>query len=475
MTPAQAAAALLERRSAKVDLAAYCFPKQLAFIQDHRRFKTACCSRRAGKTRGAAVHLLYTAVTFPGCACLFFTVTRAHAKRIIWDTLKQLNKLFKLRGDENETELTIRFPNGSVIYVSGAKDKSEIAKFLGFPLKLVYGDEAQSFRAYLQELIDESIAPTLLDWAGTMVLMGTPGPVPIGYFYEMTKSDTWSNHHWTLYDNEPLRRQLAALPDGGTTPEQLVADECTRRKLPIDHPSIQRHFFGKWMNDSNSLVFHWNKLLNDIVKTPEATEFVVGVDLGYNDADAIAVLGYDHGAVSLIEEIVTVKQGVTPLAKQLLGIVEKYEPMSIVVDAGGLGKKIVSELIERFELPLKPAKKDEKYTHIELLNDAMRQGTFKARASSQFVQDSFLLEWDRDKSNGDKLIVSDAFHSDICDAVLYAYREAMHWVPAFNDKPPPKRDSEAYIEQRAEQLSRRRQQEEVEDPWAVGFEQSEGF
>lgn len=476
MTPAQAAAALLERRSAKVDLDAYCFPKQLAFIRDPARFKTACCSRRAGKSIGAAVHLLYTAVTFPGCACLFFTVTRAHAKRIIWGALKTLNKLFRLRGVENESELTIKFPNGSTIYVSGAKDKTEIAKYLGFPLKLVYGDEAQSFRAYLRELIDEAIAPTLLDWAGTMVLMGTPGPVPIGYFYEMTQSTTWSNHHWTLYDNEPLRRQLAALVEGATTPEQLVADECARRKLPIDHPSIQRHFFGKWKNDSNALVFHWNKLLNDLLKIPSATEFVVGVDLGYSDADAIAVLGYADGAVALVEEIVTRKQGITPLAVQLQGIVDKYDPMSIVVDAGGLGKKIVEELIDRHGLPLKPAEKSEKFTHIELLNDAMRQGVFKAPAASQFVQDAFLLEWDRDKSSGDKLIVSDAFHSDICDAVLYAFREAMHWIPIVGEKKPPKRDSEQYIEERAEQTSRRRQQEEeVEDPWAVGFENSEGF
>ena len=447
-------------------LADYWFPAQRRFVEDKARFKTACCSRRAGKTVGCAAHLLHVATTTPNAACLYFTLTRQQAKRIIWQPLKDLNARYNLGGETNESELTLRFPNGSVIYLSGAKDKTEVSKYLGYPLKLVYGDEAQSFRGYLQELIDDSIAPTLIDWAGTMVLMGTPGPVPVGYFYETCQNPQWSNHHWTLYDNEPLRANLARL-EVPTTPEALVAAECIRRNLPIDHPSIQRHFFGRWAPDSSALVFHWERARNDYDFYPEGLTYVVGVDLGYSDADAIAVLGYTaDGQVYLVSETVTRKQGITALAAQVSAANEQYRPVAITVDAGGLGKKIVSELVDRFGLPLKEAEKTQKAAHIELVNDALRTGALKARADSLFVHDAGLLEWDRDKSSGDRFVVSDAFHSDVCDALLYAFRECMHWVGQPPDRTPAARDTAAYIEEYALKEHNRRKAEEA-DPWSL--------
>ena len=462
----RAQADLLKARvRGQLDLKGFCFPKQYAFISDQARFKTACCSRRAGKTRGCAAHLLATATSQAGVACLYFTLTRQLAKRIIWQPLKDLNHEYRLKGVFNESDLSVRFPNGSVIYISGAKDKTEVSKYLGYPLALVYGDEAQAFKAYLQELIDDSIAPTLIDYAGTMVLMGTPGPVPTGYFHDLTVGSEWSAHSWTLLDNDPLRARLARLKTP-TTPEALIAEECRRRKLTLDDPSIQRHFFGKWAMDSDSLVFHWTKE-NDYDSVPTFDDYVVGVDLGYNDADAIAVLGFNHDGAWLIEERVTPKQGITALASQLADIERRYNPLSTVVDAGGLGKKIVEELIERNRLSLKAAEKSDKYSHIELVNDALRTGTLRARQSSVFVQDSKLLEWDRDKDSGDKRVISDVFHSDICDAVLYAYRECMHWIPKAQPRQGPVSEDD-YIEQAA--LRRHEMKQLEQDPWTIGPE-----
>ena len=58
----------------------------------------------------------------------------------------------------------------------------------------------------------------------------------------------------------------------------------------------------------------------------------------------------------------------------------------------------------------------------------MRNGTFKAKSSSRFAEDTKLVQWDKDKSTPDRLKVSNIYHSDITDAVLYAYREARHYL-----------------------------------------------
>ena len=39
-----------------------------------------------------------------------------------------------------------------------------------------------------------------------------------------------------------------------------------------------------------------------------------------------------------------------------------------------------------------------------------------------------MVEWDYDKSTSAKRVISDVFHSDITDAVLYAWREARHYA-----------------------------------------------
>jgi hypothetical protein len=94
----------------------------------------------------------------------------------------------------------------------------------------------------------------------------------------------------------------------------------------------------------------------------------------------------------------------------------------MVIDQGGLGKKIAEELRRRYTIPVEAAEKTRKMENIALLNDALRTGKFKALTSSKFAQDSYLVEIDKEKSTPDKIVVSKRYHSDIIDAVLYSFK-----------------------------------------------------
>lgn len=453
-----------------MDLQTFCFGAQLSFVMDKARFKAACCSRRAGKTMGIAAYLLATALAFAGTASLYLTLTRLQAKRIIWEPLKEINETYGLGADPHETELTLRFPNGSVIYLSGAKDREEVKKYLGFPLKLVAIDEAQSFRAYIKELIDDTLAPAMFDYAGTIAVIGTPGPVPTGYFYDLTKNEAWSRFAWTMLDNPHLKRK------SGIDPMALILEECKRRGISIDHPSIQRHCFGRWVNDSEARVILWSEK-NDYGALPGGLwSHVLGVDIGYDDADAIAALGWSDKAsgVYLKKETIKTKQGITELAGAIREGIEEFSPIAVIMDTGGLGKKIAAELINRFHLPITAAHKADKSAGYELLNDALRTERFFAKKESQFAHDSMLLEKDRDKSNGDKLVVSDAFHSDICDAVLYPFRWALDYLKIAPGPPAPKEGSAAWALEEAKRLEEAaelaylEEMREKSDPYGMG-------
>lgn len=417
----------------RFNITSFLFDKQLAFVEDPSNYKIAVCSRRAGKTVSCAAHLTDVAIKNKDVICLYITLSAANAKKLIWKELKNLNTKFNLLGVPNESELSITYPNGSTIYASGAKDKAEIEKFRGLPIKLCYIDECQSFRDYIEDLIDDIIEPTLLDYDGTLCLIGTPGSIPAGYFHECAEvSDVWSKHKWTFFDNPHIASK------SNKTHQELLARVLKRRNLTVDHPSIQREYFGKWEFDSESLIVQYDKTINNwdgILNPRFSWNYILGIDVGFNDSDALGVLAWSEQdpVTYLVKEVITAKQGLTPLVKQIRDLEKEYSISKMTMDMGGLGKKLGEEMIRQYQLPVEAADKTRKMENIELLNDALRRGHFKAKSTSRFTQDSYLVEKDLDKSKPDRIVVSDRYHSDIIDSVLYAFK----FSPAFAYEPPP--------------------------------------
>lgn len=410
------------------------FKQQLDFVKDPARFKTAVTTRRSGKTESCAADMLYTALEEAELVVVYITLTRLNAKRLIWPALKRLNRKYKLGFTANESELTLSSPNGSIIYLSGINSKDEIEKFRGLSIRKVYLDEAQSFPAYVEELVDEVLGPALMDHAGDLILIGTPGPVPSGYFYDCSRSKTWSHHVWSFFDNH----HFPALKKGRTH-KDLLDEELERTGLTVESPKIQREWFGRWVLDRNSLVYQYNPD-NSHWNVMEAADFtyILGIDIGFHDADALAVLAWsdEHKTTYLVEEIVTPRQGITELVEQIRMLRDKYGVAKMVMDTGGLGKKIAEELASRYQISVEPADKTRKAEYIELMNDDLRTGRLKAKRESRFAQDCYKVEWDYDKSRPDRKVISDRFHSDICDAVLYAWRVSYGYASEIKPKPP---------------------------------------
>lgn len=434
------------------DITEYLFKEQLEFVRDPAPNKVAVCSRRSGKTTSCAAHLIETATSNEEVVCLYITLSRNNAKKIIWRELKKINREFKLGGVENLSELSMTFPSTrSIVYLSGAKDTNEIEKFRGLALKLCYIDEGQSFREYIKELIDDVLAPALMDYAGTLCLIGTPGPIPTGYFHDCSeKKGTWSKHAWNFFDNPFLTVKSKM------THQQMLDRELLRRGVDVSDPSIQREWFGKWVLDSDSLLLHYQEALNHFSELPaDKYNYIMGIDLGFNDADAIAVLAWSETSpyTYLIEEVVVNKQGLTELVGQIQALQKKYPISKMVIDEGGLGKKLAEEMRRQHGIPVQAADKARKMENIAFMNDALRTGRLKAPAKSKFAQDTYLVEIDRDKSTPDKIKVSNKYHSDIIDAVLYAFKES----PAFSYLPPtpktPKTDPRWGKEQEEEMWS----------------------
>jgi len=442
----------------------YLFDKQLAFVRDPSDFKAAVTTRRSGKTEGCAADLNDAASRSEDYGVfLYITINRKMAKRNIWPKLKMINRMFALGGVPNESDLTITYPKGGIIMCLGAEDRGAIENLRGLAIKKAYLDEVQSFPEYIRELVDLVIGPALMDYQGQLILIGTPGAVPAGYFYDLTNPSSpnyigqgCSKHSWSFFDN-PKMPYLKL----GKTHQDALDRELKRRGVTVADPSIQREWFGRWVTDENSLVYHWGQH-NHYDQLPQGNyHYLIGLDLGFGDADAIALLAYSDTSLKtyLVEEKITRGQDISALVKQIEGMLAKYDVDKIVVDTGGLGKKITEEIAKRFSVPMVAAEKTRKMEYIELMNDAMRTGKLMIKATSQFAMDSVKVEWDHDKSTPDRKVISNRFHSDICDAVLYAWRESYSYTykvekaaPEFGTKEWSDEQSEMMFQAELERL-----------------------
>jgi hypothetical protein len=142
----------------------------------------------------------------------------------------------------------------------------------------------------------------------------------------------------------------------------------------------------------------------------------------------------------------------------------------MVMDAGALGKKIMEELRMRHGLNIEAADKTRKVEFIELLNDDLRTEKFKTFKNSLFEEDCMLVQWDKDSRirNPEKPKISDTYHSDICDAVLYAWRECRHYL---SEKPSdkPKENSQEFMDE-LEMKEAMDMERKLEDPEAYRVE-----
>jgi len=434
----------------KFTLEKYLFKEQLDFVLDEDSAKIAVCSRRAGKSVACAADLVYTALSQPEISCLYITLTRRMAKQLVWKEIKIIDRKYNLGGDYNSSDLTVTFPNGSMIYLSGANTSDEIEKFRGSAFKKVYIDEGQSFGSHIEELINDVLGPSLMDYAGSLILIGTPPPIPTGFFSKTyQESKGWSKHHWTFWDNPFI------IEKSGLTHQQMIDKELKRRGIAADSPSVRREWYGEFTLDADSLLLHYDKTHNHFEKLPDnkSYSYVMGVDLGFNDADAIAVLAWsDNSPVTyLVEELVVSQQGITPLVAQIEAFQKKYPISRIVVDQGALGKKIAEELTRRHAIPVEAAEKQRKMENVAFLNDALRTGKFMANKESKFANDSYLVEIDQERSTADKIMVSKKYHSDIIDAVLYAFKLSPAY--AFQaQKPKPKPGTDQWAKEEHERM-----------------------
>lgn len=433
-------------RAAEFSAEACSFGKQRSAIESRHKRKVLRCGRRSGKTVGVAIALLLAALEQPIVPVLYVTLTRGNAKEIIWDELLRLNEEFQLGFKVREGALELVSPIGIKIQLRGAHTKREIAKYRGKKFKLAIVDEAQSFPDnVIEPLVKDIITPTLLDYEGTLWLVGTRPALRKGYFYRSFGGDLAEGrelHHWTVRENERLPARML-----GKDIDAILAEFRKDNGWSETDKTYRREILDEDIEDREALLYQYDPAINGYAALPDGGEwlYVLAWDLGIGGEDEdseheggtmyLCILGWQkhHKQVYLVDEWSANKAGdrkadITDTAEQAHRLIAKYSPVRCVIDQGALGKLIAEEIRRRHHIPLKPADKVQKGAHIALVNTAMRKGELLARSDSVFAAECALVHKDFEAlANGGKLQElppsKGGYHGNATDGVLYGWRE----------------------------------------------------
>ncbi len=351
-------------------------------------FITALVGRGGGKTTGDKARKVKRMLLTPRAKCVYVATTRPQAEILMWGPLKDTFESLGFRLGEdvifNETKLWCTLVcNGSVLRLVGADDKRETDKLRGQPFHEVTIDEAASFPPkLLEDLLDRVIGPRLGDYNGTLCMIGTPGHVLSGPFYDYTRPGArseagkplhcpYADRHlpeyagWTGYSSHAwnLRDDIMVIPDAAERYPSLVG--VYKRALlnkenkgwGDDHPVWMREYLGKWAADDTTSMFRYRAHLTgeaatersvpdgtawnqwdpprvgpmQIAELPKGADgkertdwhYAYGFDMGHSDPFAVTVFAFSPSDTTRtlyhVYSFEKTKMYARPIAQLLLG------------------------------------------------------------------------------------------------------------------------------------------------------------
>lgn len=469
------------------------FPAQRDFVKDPARRKAALCPRRAGKSYAVMIYALWVALTRPGANILIVARVRRQARGVYWRPLQGLCKEFEIEAQFQSVRMEVDFKNGSLIQLTGADTAEEVDKFRGQGYDLVCIDEGKSYSPdLLKELIKEIIEPALLDRRGKLVMIGTPGPVLSGMFYEITTCQNtkesikrvgkvrpwwereswrgpfgWSLHKWTSKDN-------INCPWIWEDAHQWKADQ----EIPDDDPYWMREYLGQWVPDADALVYAYSRFEDERCDAEPAEgphglplghdwRYLLGLDLGYKDDTAFVVAAWSetHDQLHFLHAEKHPSLVVEDIARRAKDLEDEFGGFDIrVADTGGLGTTITESLARTYGVYFEPAKKQDKNDFIKVMNSDMTKGRIKAHPGARkLIEEWATLQW----AGSDRKKEDPGCANHAADAALYLWRYAYHHWFREEVRGPERGTHEWWKQKEREDEERFRQQalEQRNTPW----------
>lgn len=250
---------------------------QYKIMSSPKRFKIVNAGRRFGKSFLSGYMMLIKALSKPNAIIWYIAPTLPMGRKIMWDGWLDEHLPKQYIDKKNEQMMTVRFKNGSRIYILSATD---IDSLRGTGIDLMIIDEAAMIE---NNEFWQTIRPNLADGHrdGECLIISTPKGY--NWFYDLfvkaetdpTLKDTWDAFQFTTID-------------GGNVPPE----EIERSKKEMTEKMFQQEYYASFETLSNRIYYNYNRDLNGLTKDDceewfgKGGEIHVGIDFNVNPMTA---------------------------------------------------------------------------------------------------------------------------------------------------------------------------------------------
>lgn len=270
-------------------------PKQMEVFRSDHRFKVVVAGRRWGKTQMSKVALIKAAGAKPNQHVWYVAPTYRMAKQIMWqDLLEAIPKRWIKR--VNETTMTIRLANGSIIGLRGA-DKPDTLRGVG--LHFLVLDEFQDMKP---EVWTKVLRPTLASTRGKVLVIGTPKA--FNHLYELyalgQRGEFFTNDKGVVKANPWASWQFPTI-----TSPFIPDEEIDAARRDMDEKSFRQEFEASFEAMSGRVYYAFDRR-DHVGKYPFDPKLPIwiGQDFNIDPMSSVILQPQPSGEIWAVGEIV---------------------------------------------------------------------------------------------------------------------------------------------------------------------------
>lgn len=244
---------------------------QQAIADSTKRFRTAICGRRFGKTY-LAIRELAKFSRYPEQRCWYIAPTRSQGKGIVWEQLKERLGSLNWISKTNESELTITLKNGSEISIKSA---DAYDRMRGFSVNFAVFDEF----ADMDPEVWTAVRPTLSDKEGHAMFIGTPKGGRSSWAYDIFNNAQVNPASWGSWTFTTL--------DGGN----VSAEEIEAAKQDLDERTFRQEYMATWEESANRIYYSFERTFN--VREPDnydTSTIYCGIDFNVDPMSCVVMV-----------------------------------------------------------------------------------------------------------------------------------------------------------------------------------------
>lgn len=299
---------------------------QRSMVEDNVRFKVVPAGRRSGKTERVKRKMAQVAMRHVG-QYFIAAPTRDQVKRIYWSDMKRLSfsSIFPIK--PSESELIIRYPNGSNISLIGLDQpqRMEGTFWTGGAIDEIADVKAGAWEENISPALD-TYNPERPDFRAWCILLGVPDGM--NHYYDMAEyARTSGDPDWKLY----------TWPSSDILPPDLI--DAARRRMSLRQ--FRQEYEASFETSTGRIYEDYGKANLTTERIERHEQLCWMHDFNYTPlSSAIGVIR--GGKIFLLEEIVLTSAVAQQSAQEFVDRYATHDNKSVIIygdPSGRAGEK----------------------------------------------------------------------------------------------------------------------------------------